>query len=518
MRSLAYNRTMPLKSTFAQAPESSAATKQYVRFNDNSVAKALQDPAGRDRTVHIRNCAILSMDDEIGDLTGDIVFKSGIILAVGADQPVADDAIIIDGTGFVASPGLVDSHVHAWEGQLRGIAPNGELDDYFRIALQGMPTVYRPHDMYVGNLLTSLSCINAGITTISDASHNPRTPDHANASIEALQDAGIRAVYAAGEPLGGSWGYDWFADVERIQKEYFEQTDQLLQMRIYAAQPTIEKFELARKMNIGTVTEAVSHIDALMPEARQKGLLGPNDAFNHCADLSDHTWAIMRDAGVAVNMTARSDLQFGIGTPFLPIEKAIEFGIVPGLANDVETSYGVDIFNEMRTLFYAQRGRALDPNPGTRSGMGTIPMRDFLKFATVGGALNCGLSHKIGALRPGMAADIILLDMFDINMFPVNNAAGAVVSFAHPGNVDTVFIEGRVKKWQGNLMGLQLEDILAKVDESRNFILRSLGIELNLFSRKTPLRESFDAGDVPLMAAHRAAQEARWNSRDSEKV
>ena len=98
-------------------------------------------------------------------------------------------------------PGLVDCHRHSWEAQLRRINPNSPtLADYSNATHLSFAKFYRPQDHYVGNYLTAMGCIDAGITCVIDNSHNSRSAAHSDAAIEALFDSGIRAVHASGPP------------------------------------------------------------------------------------------------------------------------------------------------------------------------------------------------------------------------------------------------------------------------------------------------------------------------------
>ena len=107
-------------------------------------------------------------------------------------------------------PGFVDTHRHIWEGILRNIAPDALLDDYFRDILGVLAPVYRPQDAYAGNLVSAYGAIDAGITTLLDWSHIQNTPEHTDASIAALQESGLRAVFAYGTPNLdlAAWWYD----------------------------------------------------------------------------------------------------------------------------------------------------------------------------------------------------------------------------------------------------------------------------------------------------------------------
>ena len=100
--------------------------------------------------------------------------------------------------------------------------------------------------MYVGNLITALGCIDAGITCVIDNSHNSRSAAHSDAAVEALFDSGIRAVHASGPPQFGTWDKQWPADLARLQKKYFASDDQLVTLRAFA-NPNRDNWAFARK-------------------------------------------------------------------------------------------------------------------------------------------------------------------------------------------------------------------------------------------------------------------------------
>ncbi|CAI1867332.1 Melamine deaminase [Serratia quinivorans] len=154
----------------------------------------------------IRGATILSMDERVGNIErGDILITGSTITAVGHNLDASGDHVIV-ATNMIAMPGMVDSHRHAWEGQLRRINPNATcLDDYSNATHFSFAKYYRPADIYVGNLLTALGAIDAGITTMIDNSHNSSTAAHSDAAVEALLDTGIRAIHASGAPVAGEW-------------------------------------------------------------------------------------------------------------------------------------------------------------------------------------------------------------------------------------------------------------------------------------------------------------------------
>jgi cytosine/adenosine deaminase-related metal-dependent hydrolase len=109
-----------------------------------------------------------------------------------------------------------------------------------------------------------------------------------------------------------------------------------------------------------------------------------------------------------------------------------------------------------------------------------LTAREVLEFATVEGARANGLERKVGTLTPGKDADIVLLKADRLNVWPLNNAAGAVVNLMNPSNVETVFIAGKPRKWRGNLVGVSVPRMLRLAAQARDGVVRRSGFKLDL--------------------------------------
>jgi len=185
----------------------------------------------------IRGGTVVSMDPQVGDLTGDVLIEDDKIVAV--EPNISADAEVIDASASIVIPGFVDTHRHTWEAAVRGCAPNATLDDYFVEVLDTFAPAYRAEDVYASNIAGSLECLNAGITTLVDWSHINNTPDHADAAVTALQQTGIRAQYAYGSANLSLAEY-WFNssitipgdDVRRVRDTYFSSDDGLLTLAL----------------------------------------------------------------------------------------------------------------------------------------------------------------------------------------------------------------------------------------------------------------------------------------------
>ena len=187
----------------------------------------------RDRLV-LRGGTILTMDPRLGTLPwGDVLIEDGLVTKVAPSISV-DDAEIVDVTGHIVAPGMVDTHRHTWQTQLRAICADWTLVDYLCGIRFGICPAYLPEDVHLGNRLGALDALNAGVTTILDFSHCNNTPDHADAAISGLVDAGIRAVFGYGffesNPADSDFGShdDRLADFGRIAETRFSGSNDLL--------------------------------------------------------------------------------------------------------------------------------------------------------------------------------------------------------------------------------------------------------------------------------------------------
>ncbi|NWA24116.1 amidohydrolase family protein [Pseudomonas gingeri] len=441
----------------------------------NSALAPLPD---QHRLLLLKGGMVVTLDNQLGNFVeGDVLIRGTEIVEVGVNL-VAEGAEVIDAKGMIVIPGMVDTHRHAWEGQLRRINPDSSsLEDYCNATHFSFAKYYRPQDMYVGNMLTALGCINAGITTLIDNSHNARSGAHSDAAIEALQDAGIRAVHAPGAPLSGEWdSARWPGDLRRLKDKYASTGDSLVTLAMMS-QIDREQWALARELGLSIVTEffgagMAGELEAL----HQEGLLGPDNIFNHCTCLPDQGWSILRNAGVKVNVCPRSDAHYGLEDGMFAWQKAVDHGMSPGLSVDNESSYGGDMFGEMRVAFYLQRAAAHSARfHGKSPAPDLVSTRQLLKAATLDGAVCAGLDSRIGSLTPGKQADIVLIRTDNLSLYPSNNALGTVVHAAERGDIDTVIIAGRIRKQAGVVLGVDRPQLELATEESRGYLFAAAG-------------------------------------------
>lgn len=510
-----HSRTQLGRRDFLKASTATAVGAAGFSLFNPAPARAQENDApppdtGRPgRRYVIRGGHVMSMDPAVGDFVkADVLVEGKRILAVRRNIG-AGGAGEIDARGKIVMPGFVDTHHHQFETAIRSFLadallfndgqPHGAIN-YFQYMLGTFAPVYRPEDVYISELFGSLSQLDAGVTTSHDISQIHYTPQHSDAAIKGSADSGRRIVFgyfegARADLQGSPPGASYPQDARRIKKQYFSSSDQLMTMfmggEIYL-QPQgfyTQTWKLGRELGIPIAAHIVGsfgmapEFEAIATGQREVGF-GPDNLFIHMTGMPHAAWQKVKDVGAGVSLAVPIEMNMRHGTP--PILKTMETGIEPSLSVDVEVTLTADMFTQMRSAMTLQRmfmnARAL--NEEYAAGFPNLPLltsRDVLRFATLQGAKDLKLDHKTGSLTPGKEADIILLDAEAINVAPLNVVPGAVVSLMERSNVETVIVAGKVRKWKGQLLDVDLSTLRRQLAASRDFLFDAAGIPQDLF-------------------------------------
>jgi cytosine/adenosine deaminase-related metal-dependent hydrolase len=449
------------------------STSAQAQGDDAELARVLGQ-----RRILIKDGVVLSLDRQVGDFAqADVLIEDGKIREVRPGVAAAD-AMVVDAANRIVVPGFIDTHHHFYQGILRNILSNGLLNpDYQRDIAGTLTAVYQPADVYAGELVTALGMIDHGTTTAVDTSQVQHTPEHTDAGIRALQEAGLRIVYAYSRGTGPAAQYP--QDVMRLARTTFSSKDQLLTLALGA---NLDEgiFRAAREAGVPAVSHGVNNnTEPALFALGRAGLLKPGDEYIHCTHMSDAAWKLIKDTGGHVSLAVPIEMAMGHGLP--PIQDALDHGVRPSLSSDVDVTMAQDPFTVMRAAFTLQRLGVLQRARGGAQNLpALLTCRDVLEFATIEGARGTGLERKVGTLTPGKDADIVLLKADRLNVWPLNNAPGAVVNLMNPSNVDTVFIAGKARKWRGNLVGVDVPRVLRLVAEARDGVVRRSGFRVDL--------------------------------------
>jgi 5-methylthioadenosine/S-adenosylhomocysteine deaminase len=426
----------------------------------SALREELLDPS---RPILIRGARLITLDDAIGDLVGDVLVREGKIAEVGRDL-ACEDAAVIDGADKVVIPGFVNSHIHLWQTTIKGCGGDYAFGDYLQYILGEAGKHYRAEDVYVATLLGATEQLEAGVTTVYDWAHILNTPEHADAAIDALQAAGIRAVFGHGTP--GDDVARWYyqsrethpRDIVRLRRTRLASDDALVTLGLSMRGPdfALEEvnradIELARSLGIiASMHLAVGVYGDYVPHARRladAGLLGPDINLTHCNRLLDDEIAMAVELGSSISVTPEVEMQMGHGVPVTGRVQAAGGRIA--LGTDVVSSVSADMFSQMRFAVQAQRLLANADAHAAGGMLERLPIgaREILLSATLQGARALRLDHRIGSITPGKDADLTILSWAHELAPPLANPVQAVVFHSSLANVHTVMVAGRVRKF-----------------------------------------------------------------------
>lgn len=369
-----------------------------------------------------------------------------------------------------------------------------------------------PEDCYISELVASLSQITEGVTCGVDTSQASHTPEHTDALIQGLMDSGQRAVY---DYSGGTNRSQEFPDqpfefpgaigdttsgIGRLATTYFSSDDQLVTLGLNAGPTELPGrdytgWQLAREfgalINNHNVGNPATVINAAADP--RNGTDWSDLTFVHCvrwqdnplAQISYHphgypneatseAWEIWRDRGAHASIANMIEMQMRHGMP--PFQLCLNHGILPSLSPDVDTNMTASPFTLMVGAFCLQRALANDlafpiSNPGELPIPQLLTCRQILEMATIAGAASCRLLHKVGTLTPGKEADVVVLDARNINVTPINNVPGTVVTMMNTRHVRDVLIAGKVVYRDGKLVGWNMRKLLRDIENSRDRVL-----------------------------------------------
>lgn len=435
----------------------------------------------------VRGGHVLSMDPAIGELPqGDVLIEDGVITAV---QPSLGevDAEVIDATGHIVAPGLIDTHRHTWQTQMRALCTDWTLTDYlFGIRFSVSPA-YTAADVHLGNLLGAVDALESGVTTILDFSHCNNTPDHSDAAVTGLRDSGIRAVFGYGffdsSPMAPQHFADHGArlkDFARIADTHFSSSQGLLTLGVALTEvgviplsATAAEVRAARERSAVQVahTGCVWGLQNGIREMDAAGLLGADQVHVHCNTLTDDEWQALVRAGAKVSISVETELNMGMGRPvFAACER---HGIAPTLSCDIISLNSGDLFSQLRQGLGFKRwaDTEADNLAGRDPERVSTTAAEALRWSTMNAAEAVGLADRIGSLTPSKQADLIVVGGPGTAQHPHIDAAGTLIFQTSTADVRTVLVAGRAVKRDGVMTGVDLPRLLEQADTSAEDVL-----------------------------------------------
>lgn len=437
------------------------------------------------RPLVLRNGTVLPMDGRRVLTETDVLVTGDKIAAVGPRLEVPEGTAEIDASGGIVMPGMIDTHRHMWQTAMRGYGADWTLTQYFVWYYLEYGKLFRPEDVHAGNTLAAIEALDAGVTTVVDWSHGLRTPDHADAAVDALQAVPGRYVLAYGNIQAPPAEWTTAPEFRDFVRRRITGDDMLgfqiaFDVTGDPSFPEKPAFEVARDLGVNVTTHAGvwgATSDEGIRLMYEHGFMTPGTVYVHAASLSADSYNRIAATGGSISVSTESEQSAGQGYP--PTWAIRLHGIPVSLSMDTSVWWSGDLFSAMRTTLGADRAREhLEAQAkGETVTHAALRADQVVHWATRGGADAIG-RDDLGVIEPGKKADIVLIknDHSPVS-FPLLNPFGHVVFQAQRGDVHTVLVNGRVVKHEHRLVGIDLAAARAQVDRTVEYLRGELGEE-----------------------------------------
>ena len=429
---------------------------------------------------------------------GAVAVDAGRIVAVGPAAEVErafSPRRSLDATGKVIYPGLVNTHTHLFQTLLKGLGDDRVLVDWFRQMTGPSAAELTEEDCYRAAMHGCLEAIRSGTTCIKDFMYVHPRPGLSDAVIRAMDEIGIRGVFARGycdtgldEGIPAPLVQDLdsiLSDCERVARRYDRSAGGRIRVRFapcmiwVTSEASLREIrELATRLGVG-LTMHVAETPFELENSRRRfgvndldllariGFLGPDVLAIHCVYLDERDLRILKALDVRVSHNPTSNMYLSSGVA--PIPAMLMAGITVGLASDGPAS------NNTHNMIQVLKMAALLHKVATRDPT-IVTAERVLEMATIDGARALGLEAEIGSLEPGKRADLIVVDLASSPYAaPVHHPVSALVYSAIGNEVETVVVDGRIVLDGGRMTTVDEARVLRAAQEAADGLVARAG-------------------------------------------
>jgi cytosine/adenosine deaminase-related metal-dependent hydrolase len=450
----------------------------------------------------IRGADVLTVDPHLGELkASDVLIDQGRIVKVGNGiDPTG--AQVLNATGMILMPGLIDGHRHTWQSILMGtlVRTSQRSGSYFEFINEKCGVAMRPEDVYLGNYLGGLLALNNGVTSLVDHSHICHTAEKGEAAAKGLKDSGIGGFFCYQITFSPTYGPDTkvsateasnefhgapdeahFQHAVVVRDKYFASSSDPLQFGVGLSNPefaprTVESIrqEMSRAQTLGaklimqhvygTRVPGLAEGYRVITDYQSAGLLCKGFHVSHGTSLNQDEIKMLRDAGAGL-------CALPVGEQGLsPLVLARQGGLPAGIGVDVTVQNDPNFFEVIRAS-YASIGRT----PEGRKLSQTMESVDVLELATLGGARAIGMDAQVGSITPGKRADLLLLRTDRLDFAAAGTLADRVVNFARPQDIDSIWVAGKSLKRNGTMVGVDWPRLRVHMLEAQAYFVEKAG-------------------------------------------
>jgi 5-methylthioadenosine/S-adenosylhomocysteine deaminase len=447
----------------------------------------------------LTNAIVLTMDDQLRQYEpGAVAVTGDKIVAVGTQQDIQSgytSAQIIDCSGKVLMPGLVNSHTHVPMTLLRGLADDLRLDVWLMGYMMPVEREFvSPDFVYLGTLLGCAEMIRSGITTFADMYYFEESvaKGAAEAGMRALcgetvlkfptpdADSYEESLASARDFIQRWKGHPLITPTVAPHAPYTATDDLLRSCAALAAE-----FDVPLHTHLAETALEVENMRnttgmPVVPYVKKQNLFDAKVLAAHCVHIDEGEMRTLLHAGAGVAHNPSSNLKLASGVA--PVTRMLELGLNVGIGTDGPASNNdLDMFEEVRLAAFLAKGSTGDPT--------VLPSQQALLMATRMGAQAMHLGSVTGSLEAGKRADLILVDISRLHNAPHFRrdrfaVYSQIVYASKATDVTDVMINGKWVMRAQKLLTLQEEELLrASQDYARRIDTFLIGREQSVLSK-----------------------------------
>lgn len=400
--------------------------------------------------ILIKNATLISMDKNRKKIEKDmdILLRDDKIIKIDNNINLENEKTkIIDATGKVVMPGLINTHAHVPMSIFRETLDGYNLQDWLNKKIWPMEDKLTKEDIYYASCLSFLEMIKTGCTTINDMYF------FTDEIIKAMHDTGIRLQTTRTLMNMGNEeeGENRLKELEELLEKYKEYDNKLtFNVGIHGLYTSNEeyvkkcvKFAKEKELpihihfceNSKEVNDIENEYKTKPIEVLKSNFRGIHTILAHGVKLSNEDIEMIKDMDIAIAHCPVSNLKLGCG--IANINKMMKEKINVSLGTDGQGSgSNLDLFEAMKYTALLQKGNTENPE--------VMTAYDVLKIGTINGAKALSLEEKIGSITEGKQADLIIVNLDNILVKPLNDLVSEIVYNIKGYDVDTTIIDGRI--------------------------------------------------------------------------
>ena len=398
----------------------------------------------------------------------DLLIKEGRIRTIGRDPAADESCEVIDASGQLVMPGLINMHTHAYMTSMRNYADDVDFEEWLFRRVNPVEDRLPKEGAYWTSLLACMEMLRTGTTCFTDMHMFHEQ------SARAADAAGMRAWIGR-----GLVGDDIYAEDNPRFREAIEEMEKYSSGRLHfilsphaiytcslsMLEQVTEESEKRHMLRQTHLSESLTEVENCRKQyggrtpvevLRDVGFLGRNTIAAHCVQMQGDDISILAESGTTVVTNPASNAKLGNG--FAPVIKMREAGVNIALGTDGTASNNtLNMFREMGLLSLIHKGIQQDST--------AAPASFVVSCATTHAAKALHAENELGIIREGAWADLAFLDLNALSLFPNNNILSSLCYSANGSEVDSVMIAGEFAMKKGEFTGIDRERVLYEVQK-----------------------------------------------------